>query len=87
MQLFKALSCDSKVKILEILLKENKNCNHVISAKMNLSPSTVSRHLKELKDAKLISMKKKGKEIECRVLNSRKVKLLLDTAKEIELRR
>ena len=83
MQVFKALSCDSKIKILEILLKDNKACNKILSKKLKLDPSTVSRHLKELRDAKLISMQKKGKNIQCIVLNSKKVKLLLKTAKEL----
>jgi DNA-binding transcriptional ArsR family regulator len=87
MQLFKALSCDSKIRILEILLKDSKACNKSLSKKLNLDPSTVSRHLKELRDAKLISMQKKSKNIHCIVLNSKKVKLLLNTAKELEKRR
>ncbi len=84
MQVFKALSCDSKLKILEIMLKDGKNCNNRLARKMKLDPSTVSRHLKELRDAKLIAMQKKGKNIECIVLNKKKVELLLNTAKKIE---
>ena len=84
MQVFKALSCDSKIKILEILLKDSKACNKSLSKKLKLDPSTVSRHLKELRNAKLISMQKKGKNIQCVVFNSRKVKLLLNTAKQLE---
>ncbi|MBU2476092.1 metalloregulator ArsR/SmtB family transcription factor [Candidatus Micrarchaeota archaeon] len=87
MQVFKALSCDSKIQILEILLKDSKACNKSLSAKLKLDSSTVSRHLKELRTAKLISMQKKGKNIQCIVLNSKKVKLLLNTAKELEKRR
>ncbi|PIN98934.1 MAG: hypothetical protein COT90_01995 [Candidatus Diapherotrites archaeon CG10_big_fil_rev_8_21_14_0_10_31_34] len=83
MQVFKALSCDSKIKILEILLKDSKACNKTLSKKLKLDPSTVSRHLKELRDAKLISMQKKGKNIQCIVLNSSKIKLLLNTAKKL----
>ncbi len=86
MQVFKALSCDSKIKILEMLLKKDNDCSFVISDKTGLSPSTVSRHLKELKDANLIEMKKNGKNTECIVLNKKKVSLLLNTAKEIEKR-
>jgi len=82
MQVFKALSCKSKIKILEILLKDKKNCSNSLSKKLHLDPSTVSRHLKELRNAKLIAMQKTGKEIHCKVLNKKKVKLLLNTAKE-----
>ncbi|MFH1663596.1 MAG: winged helix-turn-helix domain-containing protein [archaeon] len=84
MQVFKALSCDSKVKLLEILLKGGKNCNEVISKKIGLDPSTVSRHLKELREANLIGIHKKGKKTECIVLNKKKVALLLNTARQLE---
>ncbi len=83
MQVFKSLSCDSKVKILELLLKDNHDCSNSLSKKIKLDPSTVSRHLKELTNAGLIKMQKKGKSIECVVLNKKKVSLLLKTAREI----
>ncbi len=84
MQVFKAFSSDSKIQIIELLLKGHNDCSNSISKKINLDPSTVSRHLKELRDAKLILMQKKGKKINCIVLNKKKIKLLLNTAKELE---
>jgi len=34
---------------------------------MNISPSTVSHHLKELRNAGLIQMKRRGQKVECSV--------------------
>ena len=58
--LAKAISHPARISILKILAKrENCNCNELVDL-LPLSQSTVSQHLKELKNCGLIKMAVKG---------------------------
>ncbi len=59
---FKALSDDTRRKILE-LLKEGAASAGEIAAHFDMTAATVSHHLSVLKEAELISDEKKGKYI------------------------
>ncbi|RJQ53675.1 MAG: ArsR family transcriptional regulator [Actinobacteria bacterium] len=72
-ELFKALSSESRVRILGLLaeLRRAKRdvsccgpdeiCVCKITQRVDLAPSTVSHHLHELKDAGLIECRREGK--------------------------
>ncbi len=48
-------------------MTDARSCLTEIAEDLNLAPSTVSHHLKELKQAGLIEMERHGKRIKCRV--------------------
>lgn len=60
LKIFKALSNDNRLKIIEILDK-NPMCACKIMEKLNLSQSTISHHIKILKNCGLVDCKKQGK--------------------------
>jgi ArsR family transcriptional regulator len=75
----KALSNDKRIKILQWLKQPSKNfpeatcdvevqgvCVGLIEQKIGLSQSTVSQYLKELQQAGLISMERKGQWTYCK---------------------
>ena len=45
--------------------EEMRRCVGVIGADLGLAPSTVSHHLKELRQAELIHMERNGQTVEC----------------------
>ncbi len=57
--LFKALSCDTRVKILKILLKEKMHLSK-LSKKIGYSKPVISKHIKILEKAGLIKKEKIG---------------------------
>jgi len=57
----KLLSHPARIAILEYLAKEDRCISGDISGELPLSRTTVSQHLKELKDAGLIRGKLKGR--------------------------
>ncbi|MBI4798751.1 MAG: helix-turn-helix transcriptional regulator [Desulfarculus sp.] len=77
--IFKALSNPSRLRIFlrlraccgpgRILLpgEEANCCVGEVSQDLTISPSTVSHHLKELRQAGLISVRRKGQKSECRL--------------------
>lgn len=75
-QIFKALSCEQRVKLLELIQSWqgiDECCDGVrkaftlASEELNISRSTLSHHFKELENAGLISCKRKGQAMECYV--------------------
>jgi ArsR family transcriptional regulator len=60
MNITRALSDENRVRIL-MILRENEFCVCQITAFLDLSPSTTSKHLSVLKQARLIEGKKEGK--------------------------
>ena len=75
-RLFKALSDPNRLKILQLLreccpsgcqMTETDESNTVsrLADQFDLSLSTVSHHLKELRVAGLITMERRGKNVEC----------------------
>lgn len=59
---YKALSDSTRIKIIN-LLKDNELCVCDISAILNLTKSTVSHQLKNLRELNLIKNQKRGKEV------------------------
>jgi len=75
---FKALSHPNRLRVLIRLIsgcsaasggRDDELCACVgeIAQDMNISPSTVSHHLKELRNAGLIRMERRGQKVECSV--------------------
>ena len=58
-RIFKALSVDTRVRIV-LLLKERALCVNALAARLNVSPSAVSQHLRILRDADLVTPDKRG---------------------------
>ncbi|MFH2106910.1 MAG: metalloregulator ArsR/SmtB family transcription factor [Candidatus Micrarchaeota archaeon] len=86
MQVFKALSCKTKLEMLKKLLSSDVCCNDVVRCS-GLDASTVSRHLRDLERANLITIERKGKNIRCSVKNRKLVSILLEYAQKIEVSR
>lgn len=75
-EMFKALSSPHRLRIFARLAArccpgtptteaDMRTCVSNISQNLNLSPSTVSHHMKELRQAGLIKMQKHGQETDC----------------------
>lgn len=58
-RIFKALSVDSRVKIIQ-LLKERTLCVNALAARLEITPAAVSQHLRVLRDADLLRTDKRG---------------------------
>ena len=66
MAVSKALADDKRVRIVA-LLRHRCLCVCQITAVLNLAPSTISKHLSILRQARLIEMEKEGHWIHCRL--------------------
>jgi ArsR family transcriptional regulator len=77
-QLFKALSNPHRLAIFKVLtsccppgtecdIEAASRCVGDLGDALAIAPSTVSHHLKELNNAGLIHMERKGKQVMCRV--------------------
>lgn len=75
-EIFKALSNTNRLNIFLRLVSccvKGKSCNTEniptcagdIGSNMDIAPSTLSHHLKELRNAGLIHMKRRGQNMEC----------------------
>lgn len=83
--LFKALSDPNRVAILAAMAVDGQP--RTIGELAQQSPvdlSVVSRHLKQLREAGIVSCEKQGKEVRCRVRYDHLVTLLRDLANTIE---
>ncbi|MDY6934906.1 MAG: metalloregulator ArsR/SmtB family transcription factor [Spirochaetota bacterium] len=58
-RIFKALSVDTRVRIIQ-LLKKRSLCVNALSSHLGISPPAVSQHLRVLRDAEIIRGEKKG---------------------------
>ena len=58
-QIFKALSADTRIRILE-MLREQPLCVNALAARLNVTHSAVSQHLRVLKGAGLVLSNKQG---------------------------
>lgn len=56
----KALSDETRVRLL-LALREEERCLCQLIDLLNLAPSTVSKHMKLLHDARLVEMRKEGR--------------------------
>lgn len=57
---FKALSDENRWSIMEIL-KDGEQCACVILEKLNITQATLSYHMKNLVDSKIVNADKRGK--------------------------
>ena len=83
MQVFKALSSPARLRIMARLSRSGNSCGSVAEFS-GLDISTVSRHLRELERAGLISMQRRGKTVKCCVRNRQLVQRLMELAGKIE---
>ena len=58
-RIFKALSVETRVRIV-LLLKGKALCVNALAARLKVSPSAVSQHLRILRDADLVVPDKRG---------------------------
>ena len=58
-RIFKALSADTRIRILE-MLREQPLCVNALAARLNVTHSAVSQHLRILKGAGLVLSNKQG---------------------------
>lgn len=92
-EMFKALSNPNRLRLyLELLPhlqsgqvcssseEQVESCQKEIAERMMLAPSTVSHHFKELKNAKLIFIKRRGKSVEIQINTEalKRIKLFLN---------
>lgn len=59
---FKAFGDPSRLRILSLLAHKEMTVNEIVE-KMNISQSTVSRHLSILKDAEIVTDRRQGQTI------------------------
>lgn len=78
--IFKALSDPSRLKVLNEITNK-KVCVTDIAEKLNMSQPCVSHHLRTLKQAKIITSSKEGKEV-FYTLHCESIKILLENCKE-----
>lgn len=74
--MFKALACETRLKIVMGLL-EKKECNvNLMAEKLGLAQSNVSQHLTILKNAGIIEGYRKGTQICYRVVDEQTKKII-----------
>ncbi|NLI97678.1 winged helix-turn-helix transcriptional regulator [bacterium] len=59
-ELFKALSVETRIRIIEILKEKGPQGVKELAATLNITPSAVSQHLKVLRYAGLVHCERKG---------------------------
>ncbi len=65
-EIFKALADETRVKVIQILTKENK-CACQILEQLSISQSTLSHHMSILTSSNLVLSKKEGKWVHYRL--------------------
>jgi len=71
-KIFKALSDVNRLKILSLVYKKGYKCGDKVCVKdfsslLNITLPTVSHHVKELANAKLLTPKKQGRWVYCQI--------------------
>lgn len=70
MNIFKALSCDTRLKIVMELIKEGE-CNvNKIARELNILQPNISQHLTILKNAEIVEGFRKGAQIYYKVVDT-----------------
>ncbi|MCX8199859.1 MAG: metalloregulator ArsR/SmtB family transcription factor [Candidatus Micrarchaeota archaeon] len=79
---FKALSDSTRLKIVEHVLSK-KSCVNDICSKVGTSQPNISQHLAVLRKAGIIEVRRKGKACCCKARKPHIVRKVLSLAKEI----
>ena len=58
-QIFKVLSVESRIRILQ-LLRNRSLCVNAIASKLNMTAAATSQHLRIMRDADIVATDKKG---------------------------
>ncbi|WGI16973.1 metalloregulator ArsR/SmtB family transcription factor [Methanonatronarchaeum sp. AMET-Sl] len=84
-KLFKALSSEHRITLLEALLQENDYvCICELEDLIERDRSVVYRHFKKLEEANLLKTRRSGKKVECKLKYPKQTKKILETAKQIQ---
>jgi len=81
LDIFKALSEENRFRIV-MLLSQREMCVCEIFSILDISNSTLSSHLKILKQANIIKQKKNGRWINYSLINNATITMLLDFIKK-----
>ncbi|GBE12685.1 transcriptional repressor SdpR [bacterium BMS3Abin13] len=65
-RVFKVLSVDTRVRMIE-LLKHRSLCVNALARTLSITPAAVSQHLRVLRDAEIVTAKKRGYFVHYRV--------------------
>ncbi|MBU0628168.1 MAG: metalloregulator ArsR/SmtB family transcription factor [Nanoarchaeota archaeon] len=77
-KLFSALGDQTRLKIIEYLIKNNCKCICHIAKYVKKDQSTVFRHIEILKNAGLIETRKQDKFLFCSIKDQEKLKRLME---------
>ncbi len=78
----KILSEPTRLKILQLLLSHNHLCVNAITHKLDVSQSTVSQHLRVLRQADFVYREKRAQHIHYS-LNNKKIEELIGTFEKL----
>ena len=59
-ELFKILSVDSRIRIIELLKRSGPLCVTDLADKLGMTPAAISQHLRVLRSAGLVNRKREG---------------------------
>lgn len=82
MQIFKALSSDTRFHVLELILENEPVCICELDEMCSRDRSVISRHIKKLDDAGIIKTEKDGRKLISTVPQRKAVENIID-AKEV----
>ena len=83
-KILKALSSEQRLRIVKNLLEaEDFKCYCEMTDVLDKDLSVIYRHFRKLGEAGVIETRKKGKKLEGRVKNPRKIKKLLEIVEEV----
>ncbi len=80
-KIFKVFSDPNRLRIIELIAEEELNVSEIVR-RLNMKQSTVSQHLRILKDCGLVSTRRNGKEVYYKI-KSERIKELLKLGDEI----
>jgi DNA-binding transcriptional ArsR family regulator len=81
-ELFRAFSDTSRVRIMSVLVKGEMNVS-ALAAVVGISESAVSHHMRGLRQLRLVSARKEGKEVYYRVDDPHIIELFLQGVEHI----
>ena len=79
---FKAMSCETRINILQYLLEKDKASISELAFEINKDQSTVFRHVKKLERAGIIKSTKQNKFLLCCISKKKKFKRMFKMLRE-----